>query len=62
MNKCLDWIYSLNLIKKGIPNIEHRLPKICKNGALFFDIINRIEGRGKENILKGLNSKTKNNS
>ena len=28
-----------------------KLPKICRNGVIFFDLLNRLSGR--EEVLKG---------
>ncbi len=50
-NKILNWLYSISLIKDNIPEIDKKLPKICRNGFIFFDLINRLEG--KNNIIKG---------
>ncbi len=38
--------------------MERKLPKICRNGAIFFDLINRLEG--KDNVIRGLNRNPKN--
>ena len=38
--------------------MERKLPKICRNGAIFFDLINRLEG--KEDTIRGLYRNPKN--
>lgn len=50
--KILYWLYDLTLIKEGIKDIEEKLPKICKNGLLFVDLLNRLEG--KHDTIKGV--------
>ena len=57
--KLLSWLYSIGLLKEGIKDIEKKLPKVCKNGLIFIDIINRLEGRNE--VIRGIsrNSKTK---
>jgi hypothetical protein len=45
-------LYSITLIKENIIDIDKKLPKICRNGIMFFDLINRLEG--KNDVIKGV--------
>jgi len=47
----LEWLYSICLIKKGIQGIVSKLPKVCKNGLLFADIINRMTGKSEDALI-----------
>ncbi|EAR85796.2 hypothetical protein TTHERM_00312780 (macronuclear) [Tetrahymena thermophila SB210] len=58
--RCLKWLYDICLIKKDIKDIKEKLPKVCKNGVIFLDIINRIQGKG--DTITGINRNTKNMS
>lgn len=49
----LKWFVDINLIKDNIPNLDQKLPKICKNGVIYSDLINRLNG--KNDVLKGIN-------
>lgn len=40
--KITSWLKSIALIKDNITGLEKSLPKICKNGVIFFDLINHI--------------------
>jgi len=57
--KLLAWLYSIGLLKENIGGIEKKLPKVCRNGLIFIDIINRLEGRNE--VIRGIsrNSKSK---
>jgi len=57
----LKWLISICLIKDNISNIGKKLHKICRNGVIFADIINRIEGRNHK-VIKGINRNTKKDS
>ena len=57
----MKWLRSICLIKEGVKSLERKLHKICKNGVIFADIINRIEGRN-QNIIKGIHRKPKKKS
>jgi hypothetical protein len=48
----LEWLYSIALLKENVPDLDRKLPKICKNGVIYFDLINRLEG--KQSKLKGV--------
>lgn len=39
----VEWLYSLRIIKR-IDRLEDRLDKICRDGVIFSDIINLLEG------------------
>ncbi|CAD8132611.1 unnamed protein product [Paramecium octaurelia] len=47
----IDWLKQIRLIKSNAQGLENKLPKICKNGVIFFDLINRLTGR--DEVLKG---------
>lgn len=51
-SKILDWLFSINLIKEHIPDLEWKLPKICRNGLIFSDLLNKLEGR--QEVIKGI--------
>jgi len=59
--KVLKWLYSICLIKDSIKGLDKKLHKICKNGVIFADIINRIDGRN-QTVIKGINRNTKKHS
>lgn len=40
----LGWLCDIHLIKMH-PNLEVELPSICKNGAIFIDLLNWISGK-----------------
>ena len=54
-DKLINWLYSITLIKENIKDIDKKLPKICKDGVIFIDLINRLEG--KHETIKGANRK-----
>ena len=55
-----QWLISINLLKENLKNnLIEKLPKICRNGVIFADIINRLESRDKADILKGIARKPK---
>ena len=54
-SRIMNWFYSITLIKDNVRGIEKKLPKICKDGVIFIDLINRIEG--KHETIKGVNRK-----
>ena len=58
--KLLNWLISIGLLKKNIPELETKLPKICTNGVIFADLIERVHGKG--SCLKGIILKPKNRS
>ena len=58
--RVLNWLVSIGLIKQNIANLLEKLPKICKNGVIFIDLINRLNG--KNEILKGVFREPKQNS
>ncbi|CAD8140220.1 unnamed protein product [Paramecium pentaurelia] len=47
----IEWLKQIRLIKSNAQGLENKLPKICKNGVIFFDLINRLTGR--DEVLKG---------
>ncbi|KAL4477777.1 hypothetical protein ABPG72_018951 [Tetrahymena utriculariae] len=55
-SKLLNWLNDIKLLKQ-IPNLDQKLHKICKDGIIFADIINLMEG--KNQIIKGLERKPK---
>lgn len=50
--KLCNWLSDIKLLKK-IENLSDRLHRICKDGVLFSDIINLLEGT-KELAIKGI--------
>ena len=40
--KCLSWLQDICLLKKGIKGLNEKLPRVCRNGLIFIDIVNRI--------------------
>ena len=52
-----SWLISIDLLKENLKNIIEKLPKICRNGVIYADIINRLEPRGE--TLKGISRKPK---
>lgn len=59
-DRILNWLGSIGLIRQNVANLLEKLPKICKNGVLFIDLINRLNG--KNEILKGIFREPKQNS
>lgn len=57
IQKLFEWLISINLFKENIKINQEKLPKICKNGVIFADIINRMESR--HEVLTGINRKPK---
>jgi len=51
--KCLNWLQDICLLKKGIKGLNEKLPRVCRNGLIFIDIVNRIHGRTNE--ILGIN-------
>ncbi|KAM3133327.1 hypothetical protein pb186bvf_014620 [Paramecium bursaria] len=47
----VEWLKDIRLIKANASQLQDKLAKICKNGVIFFDLINRLSGR--EEALKG---------
>jgi len=41
-SKLIQWLKEICLIKQGVSNLEGKLPKICSNGVIFSDILNRV--------------------
>jgi len=41
INGLIDWLKSIALIKDNLYNLSSKLPKICKDGVIFVDLINR---------------------
>jgi len=58
--KILNWLFDLTLIKDNVKGLDKKLPKICKNGLIFVDLINRLES--KHDTIKGINRNPKNKS
>lgn len=56
-NKLYEWLLSINLIKDNIKVNLNKFHKICRNGVIFADIINRIES--KNEVLTGIARKPK---
>jgi len=56
-SRLFKWLISIDLLKENLKNIIEKLPKICRNGVIYADIINRLEPRGE--ILKGIARKPK---
>ncbi len=59
--RVLKWLSSICLIKDSIRHLDKTLHKICRNGVIFTDIINRIEGRNQA-VIKGINRNAKKSS
>ena len=60
-NKLLKWLVDdIKLISNQVnpAKLLLDLPKYCRNGVLFGDLINRL--RGREEVVKGLNRTPKN--
>lgn len=51
-NKLYEWLLSINLIKENIKVNLNKFHKICRNGVIFADIINRMES--KNEVLTGI--------
>jgi len=58
--KIVNWLCQIGLLKENIKGIEEKLPKVCKNGLVFVDLINRLEGRNE--VIKGINRNSKSKS
>jgi len=58
--KVLNWLISIGLLRKDITELETKLPKICTNGVIYADLIERVHG--KSSSLKGIIRKPKNKS
>lgn len=41
--KILNWLESIGLIKESAVDVDE-FPSYCRNGVMFFDLINRMEG------------------
>lgn len=55
--RCIEWLYEIQLIKRGIEGIASKLPRVCKNGVIYIDIINRLEGK---DTIPGVNRAARN--
>jgi hypothetical protein len=55
--KLLRWLEEINLIRKKAVAIKE-FPQFCRNGVIFFDLINKLNGRTP--ILKGVHRSPKN--
>lgn len=53
----IAWLQEIRLLKSNIKELENRLPNICKDGVIFFDLLNRLGGR--EEVLHGAIRKPK---
>ena len=58
VKKLMKWLVEISLIKE-MPGIERKQPLICKNGELYFDLINRLE---REPAVKGFHRNSKKKS
>jgi hypothetical protein len=56
----IAWLQDIRLLKTNVKDLDTRLPSICRDGVIFFDVINRISG--KEEVLHGALRKPKNTS
>lgn len=50
--KVLEWLFSITFLKESARGLESKLPRICRNGVIFIDLINRLEG--KHDTVKGV--------
>jgi len=57
-SRIMNWLYSITLIKENVSGIEKKLPRICRDGVIFIDLLNRLEG--KHETIKGVNRKPEN--
>lgn len=55
--KLLKWLESINLIRKSAVSVKE-FPQFCRNGVIFFDLVNKLGGR--EQVLKGVHRNPKN--
>ncbi|CAI2358904.1 unnamed protein product [Moneuplotes crassus] len=55
--KLLKWLESINLIRKNAVAIQE-FPQFCRNGVIFFDLVNKLSGRNQ--VLKGVHRNPKN--
>lgn len=53
----IQWMLEIRLLKATSKDLELRLPEICKDGWIFFDLLNRLSGR--EEVLNGAIRKPK---
>ena len=58
--KLLNWLCTIGLLKDNIKGIDKKLPRVCRNGLLFVDIINKLEG--KNEVIRGINRSSKSRS
>lgn len=58
--KLLNWLISINLLKKDLSKLEDKLPRICSNGVIYADLIERLHGKAA--VLKGIIRQPKNKS
>ncbi len=45
----MEWLEELKIIKPNAVS-ESEFPDFCRNGVLFCDLVNRMEGRGDPRI------------
>ena len=50
--KIIEWLVSITFLKDTAKDLETKLPKICRNGVIFIDLVNRLEG--KNDTIKGI--------
>lgn len=55
--KLLRWLEEINLIRRKAVSIE-AFPQFCRNGVIFFDLVNKLNGRTP--ILNGIQRNPKN--
>lgn len=55
--KLLRWLEEINLIRKKAVSLQE-FPQFCRNGVIFFDLINKLNGRNP--VLKGVQRNPKN--
>ena len=55
--KLLKWLEDINLLRRKAVSIKE-FPQFCRNGVIFFDLINKLAGR--EPVLKGIQRNPKN--
>ena len=56
-NKLLKWLESINLIRRNAVSVKE-FPQFCRNGVIFFDLVNKLSGR--DQVLKGVHRNPKN--
>ena len=55
--RILSWLGDIKLIREGVVSVAD-FPQYCRNGVIFFDLVNRLQGRNP--VLKGANRNPKN--